>query len=256
MLNHHSMKRALYIVLIVTAASCKRDPLITYNSADNVYFNFIPTAGQVVDSTSVSFAYLDAGVKDTVLSIPVAVTGVPAAADRPFTISVDPSSTAQAGTHYDLPQAVIHARQVTDTVRLHLKRSPDLASGSRRLVLRLQPNDYFKTQLQYKMVNGSARDTVPVLTFSIMISDHLDKGLYWDSDYAGFFGAFSLKKVTFIHDLLGMPLDFWSVSADNQRRAAAVYYAATTSRYLGDQAALGNIIYDEDGTPMQMGPGY
>lgn len=250
------MKRTLYIVLLLTATACKRDPLITYSGPDNIYFNFSPTPSQVVDSTSVSFAYSDASVKDVILPIPVAVTGSPAAADRSFGITADPSSTAQAGTHYDLPQGVIHAGQVIDTIRLHLKRSPDLASAPRRLVLRLQANSNFQAQLKYKLVNGSARDTADVLTFSITISDRLDKGLYWDSDYAAFFGTFSLRKVTFIHDLLGMPLDFWSVSADNQRRSEAVYYAVTTSRYLSDQAALGNVIPDEDGSPMQMGPGY
>jgi len=250
------MKRLLYIGIILTAASCKRDPLTTYNTDDNVYFKYTISANYYVDSTNFSFAYRDAGVLDTILSVPLEVTGAPAATDRRFNLAVDPASTAVAGTHYELPETVIHAGKVEDTLRLHLKRTPDLASGVKKLILHLQPNEFFKTQLQYRVVNNGARDTADAPTFTITMSDILDKGPYWDDTYAAFFGTFSLKKVRFIHDLLGMPLDFWSVYPDNRRRAAATYYASGTSRYLSDQAAQGNIIYDEDGSPMTMGAGY
>lgn len=250
------MKRLLYIIIILALASCKRDPLITYNTDDNVYFKYTISTNYYVDSTNFSFAYRDAGVQDTILSVPVAVTGAPAASDRPYKVIVDPASSAVAGTHYQLPEMVIHAGKVVDTLRLRLKRAADLASGTKKLILHLQPNEFFRTELRYKIVNNVARDTADLVTFSITMSDILDKGPFWDDYYAAYFGTFSLKKVKFINDLLGMPLDFWSVSPDNQRRAAATYYASTTSRYLSDQAAQGNIIYDEDGTPMTMGAGY
>jgi len=250
------MKRLLYIIIIFALASCKRDPLITYNTDDNVYFKYTISTNYYVDSTNFSFAYRDANVQDTILSVPVAVTGAPAASDRPFKVIVDPASSAVAGTHYQLPEMVIHAGKVIDTLRLHLKRAADLVAGSKKLILHLQPNEFFRTELRYKIINNTARDTADLITFSITMSDILDKGPFWDDYYAAYFGTFSLKKVRFINDLLGMPLDFWSVVPDNQRRASATYYASTTSRYLSDQAAQGNIIDDEDGTPMTMGAGY
>ncbi len=250
------MKRSLYIpLLILIAASCKRDALITYNTADNVYFNYNTGFNVWRDSMGVSFANRDGSVRDTFLLIPLAVTGVASTTDRPFKLVVDPSSTAVAGTHYELPEPVIHAGKVQDTLRLHFKRAADLASGEKKLVLKLVPNDFFKTDLQYRMVNGGAQDTLDMLRFSIVASDLLVSGPYWDL-YSTYFGKFSIRKVHFIHDLLGMPLDFWNEAPNNQDRAAAIYYASATSRYLGDQAAQGNIILDEDGTPMQMGPGY
>jgi hypothetical protein len=250
------MRQLLYITFILAAASCKRDPLITYNTDDNIYFNYTVSAASFVDSVDLSFAYRDVGVTDSILLVPIAVTGTPAAKDRRYTLVSDPASTAIAGTHFELPETSILAGKLTDTLRLHLKRTPDLTTGIKKLILRLQPNEFFKTDIQYKLNNISTRDTTDLLTFTIKMSDFLDKGPYWDGSYAQFFGAFSIKKVKFINDLLGMPLDFWSVSPDNQRRSAATYYASTTSRYLSDQAAQGNIIYDEDGTPMQMGAGY
>ena len=256
MQNQLIMKQLLYISIILTALSCRRDPLITYNTDDNVYFNYTISTNYYVDSTNFSFAYRDASVQDTILSVPLRVTGAPAATDRRYNLVVDPASTAAAGTHYELPELVIHAGKVQDTLRLLLKRAPDLTAGVKKLILHLQPNEFFKTQLEYRLVNNVARDSADVLTFSITMSDILDEGPFWDDSYAAFFGTFSLKKVKFIHDLLGMPLDFWSVYPDNQRRTAATYYASSTSRYLSDQAAQGNIIYDEDGTPMTMGAGY
>lgn len=249
------MKRLLYIGIIWIAASCKREPLITYNVADNVYFNYSVGFNAFLDSMDFSFASSDASVKDTVLLVPLGVTGSGAATDRTFRLVVDPASTAIAGTHYELPAPVIHAGKVQDTVRLRFRRAADLASGKKKLVLRLESNEFFKTNLQYKILGTTARDSVDVLRFSIGASDILSAGLYWN-DYAPYFGTFSIKKVRLIHDLLGMPLDFWTVSLNNERRASAIYYASSTARYLRDQAMQGNVINDEDGTPMKMGPAY
>lgn len=238
------------------AASCKREPLITYNVPDNVYFNYNVGFNAYRDSMVFSFASSDTSVKDTVLLIPFGVTGVAAAKDRPFKLVVDPASTAVAGTHYELPEAVMHAGKVVDTLRLRFKRTADLASGKKKLLLGLQPNEFFKTDLTYRIISNLVPDTVDVLTFSIGASDMLDAGAFWSGTYDAYFGAFSIKKVKFIHDLLGMPLDFWTVAPNNERRASAIYYASSAARYLGDQAAQGNIIYDEDGTPMKMGAAY
>ena len=250
------MKRLLYITIILTAASCKREALITYNAKDNVYFDYNTGFNHFVDSMDFSFANKDASIQETVLLLPIGVTGVSAATDRSSKLVVDPASTAIAGTHYEVPETVIHAGKVKDTLHIRFKRAADLASGVKKLILRLEPNEFFQADLQYRVYNTIARDTVNLLRFTISASDILEAGTYWNDSYAAFFGTFSVKKVKFIHELLGMPLDFWSVSPDNQRRAAATYYASATSRYLGDQAAQGNIIYDEDGTPMKMGPAY
>jgi hypothetical protein len=250
------MKRSLYIpIIILIAASCKKDLLITYNTADNVYFNYKLDFNSFIDSIGFSFAYSDASIKDSILLVPIGVTGVPAATDRVFKLVADPASTALAGIHYELPEPVIHAGKVQDTLRVRFKRAADLASGEKKLILKLQANEFFKTDLQYRTINNTGQDTLDILTFSIQASDLLGAGPYW-SFYGTYFGTFSIKKMQFIHDLLEMPLDFWSQAPGAQQRTAAIYYASTTSRYLGDQAALGNIILDEDGTPMKMGPGY
>jgi len=250
------MKRSLIIPLIILAAACKREPLLTYNTSDNLYFNY--KAGfQYVDTLDVSFAYSDASVKETIVALPLAVTGTPATADRQFNLVADPASTAVAGTHYELPQLVIRAGKVQDTLFLKLKRAADLSTGTKKIMLQLQSNEFFHTDLQFRTVGGSVIDTINMLKFSITVSDILSAGPYWETIYKPYFGNFSLKKVKFIHDLVGMPLDFWSIAQpNNKQRAEAIYYASVTGRYLAEQASLGNTILDEDGTPMLMGPAY
>lgn len=251
------MKRLLYLSILLVAVACKREPLTVYDVNDNIYFGNPASIGYYVDSLVFTFAYSDASVKDTILSLPLSVTGPPAEKDRQYKLVVDPASTVALGTHYELPDLVIRAGRVRDTLRVRLKRAPDLTSTVKKLILRLQPNENFNTKVLYRIQRNINIDTADVLKFTISVSDILSAGPYWDINYARYFGKFSLKKVRLIHDMLGMPLDFWSYEYPSpQQRSAAVYYASVTGRYLSDEAALGNIILDEDGTPMKMGPGY
>lgn len=245
------MKCILYTLLIGSLLSCKREPLMTYNAEDNIYFNF----GAYQDTLDFTFAYAGSTVTDTIIKIPIAVTGVSTAVDRSFELMTDPSSTAIADTHYALPPLVIAAGNVVDTLRILFKRTADLTTRSKILKLQLKPNANFNTAIQYKI--HPFYDTISMLSFAISFSDILIAGPYWGTNYARYFGTFSVKKMKLINELLNMPLDFWAVMpTDGAHYTQAEYYAATTARYLAEQAASGNIIVDEDGIPMQMGPAY
>lgn len=250
------MKRFIYIALVVLLFSCKRESLITYNATDNIYFNYNLGFNSYRDTLDFSFATKDVVITQEYLQLPIGVTGVPAQTNRTFKLVVDPASTAMPGVHYELPDAVIHAGKVQDTLNILLKRTADLASGRKKLILRLEANDLFHTDLKYRVMGNPALDTADALSFTIAVSDILQDGPFWATSYAVYFGNFSVTKVRFLNTLLGMPLDFWNVSPSNQRQAAAVYYAASAARYLKDEAAAGHIIYDEDGQPMKMGPAF
>jgi hypothetical protein len=227
-----------------------------YYGQDSVYFNHRTGEWSFSDSVDVSFAYSPVNVRDTLLAVPVAATGTFSDKDRPVSLVADPLSTARQGMDYDLPPTVFHAGKIADTFFIRLKRTADLTSAKKTLILRLQPNESFKTDLRYRIALTTDRDTLDLVRFTIDISDMLSAGPYW-SVYTPYFGTFSLKKVRFMNQLVGMPLNFWlNGEPTTNVLASAIYYAATTSRYLNEQAAQGNIIYDEDGTPMQMGPGY
>jgi len=249
---------------LLAVTSCKKQSLVTYNAADNIYFNFISDTSPRLysDTTNVTFSFSSDAVKDTIVRIPVQVTGVASKADRAFQLSVDANSTAVANTDYVLPSTlVIPAGQISDSIAITFKRTAAIKDHSVFLALRLQANDQFKTQLQIRSRYANdlsiiePGDTSQMQTFKIILSDMLQAGPYW-TNYSYYFGDFSEKKVRLMNQIIGMPLDFWSVDlySSQLQQANTLYYGGFTYRYLSDQNYQGNTIFEADGiTPMLMG---
>lgn len=239
---------------------------MTYNASDNIYFNYtykVPS-GPVyyADSLNLTFAFSDDTQKDSVLLLPVAVTGSAKNTDRSFDVTVDPGATAMAATDYVLPATfTVRAGRTIDTIPLTLKRTAALKTNTLFFILRLTANDQFQTQIKYRSrVSDDLRfirpgDTSLTQTFKVWMSDKLEAGPYWSS-YEYYFGEFSEKKVRLINEIAGMPLDFWSIDlyTSSQHQANALYYSGLMFRYLSDLGYNGNTIFEADGvTPMTMG---
>ncbi len=240
------MKKLTYIllpvILLSVLYSCNKESLITYNVADNIYFKFDSST----DSLDVSFAFSGTSVQDSIVKIPVHVTGVPADQDRTFVIEADPVSTAVENTHYFLPKTfVIHTGLVTDSIPIKLIRAEDLQSRVVRLILTLKTGGDFNADLE-------AEDWRIRKTYRITVSDMLTAGSFWGS-LNQYFGSFSVKKVQLLHEVTGMPLEFIAATSPNYW-IVAQYYALIMNRYLLDQIDEGNPVYEEDGvTLMTMG---
>lgn len=266
-----TMKRSCNILILAAfalliAASCKKETLMTYDASDNIYFNYsyLATSGPryYTDSLNVTFAFSDSTHRDSVLRIPVAITGTAKNTDRNFDVTVDADATAIATRDFDLPSTfVVHAGRTTDTILVTLKRTLSLRDNTLFFTLRLKANDQFKTQIKYRSRVSTdfqfiaPGDTSKTQTFKVLMSDQVQAGPYWDN-YAYYFGDFSEKKVRLMNQIAGMPLDFWSVDlySTSQHRANALYYGGVTFRYLSDQAYNGNPVFEADGvTPMTMG---
>ncbi len=249
---------------ILVLAACKKETLMTYNADDNIYFSFQSGIDPIrfSDSTIVTFAFSADAVQDTLIFIPVNVTGVAADHDRSYEVTADASSTAVASTDYVLPSTfVLRAGRLADTIPVKFKRTAALKDAARFLMLRLKENDQFKTQIQfrsrspYEITYIGPGDSIQARTFKLIVSDKLEAGPYW-SQYNFYFGAFSEKKVRLMNQIVGMPLDFWSIDmySTSRQQANTTYYGGFTFRYLSDQKAAGNIITEADGvTPMTMG---
>ena len=251
------MKRPIYLLLLflVAAFSCKKDTLLTYNVPDNIYFSD-SLGEQVLDSVNISFAYSDASVQDTQLWVTLAVTGLAKSYDRTYGLVVDPASTAIAGTHFILPDTfVFHAGHIKDTLPIRLLRAKDLQDTTRLLILDLKATKDLATGIPF--LYDVFNDTVSAVSFKVTMSDELGAGPYWNSIFATYFGTFSVLKVQLMHQVVGMPLNFWVNLNNLNLGAQAVYFAVTMSRYLKDQAAVGDTVYEADGvTPMAMGAAY
>lgn len=260
------MRKAIHIQLLAAAgilllaAACKKESLITYNASDNIYFDYRsgvdPSRNQLgvlADSLDYTFAYSQAGVKDTLFPIPIAITGAPVNASRTYKVIVDAGATAAEGTHYQFTPLIVRPGHVVDTMFIRFKRAADLRQGKVSFTLRMAPNESFATELRNRTSNS---DTVNALRLKITLSDMLLAGPDWDISYYRYFGAFSEKKMRLINQVFGMPLNFWAGSGgmSSAQIAEAVYYATAMGRYLRQQAAAGQTVYEADGvTRMVMG---
>lgn len=258
----------LSFILVIFLSSCKKSQLTTYNTADNVYFNYYRDVnpaqfelGFPADSVNYTFAYSSPDIQSAILPIPVAVTGVPENFDREIKLTVDPSSTATA-QHFTLPASfIMHAGRVIDTVFVTLHRTADLQNKGVSAVLLMNASKDFSTDLKSKvrpLEAGAEPDTVQLLTFKILMSDIFAPGPSWGNPY---FGTFSLKKVRLLNEVTAMPLNFWSIANGitdyKQQSSLASYYAVFMSRYLQEQASAGHPIFEDDGvTLMRMGSAY
>ncbi len=248
----------LFIGSLYALVSCKKDKLLTYNTKDNIYFNWGGAAAQVrYDSVSISFAFSPSTVQDSTILVPVSVTGVAANTDREFSVSVDTASTETAAD-YVLPETfIMPAGKVVDSMPVKLLRTADILDITKTLVLNLNANDNFNTGIKIFPGNGIS-DTINALKLSIYVTDGLVAGPYW-SLCAPYFGTFSIKKVYLLNTVTGMPVNFPShgIIYDLSSSAEATLWAITMSRYLKDQAAAGHPVYEDDGvTLMTMGATY
>lgn len=263
------MRKAIYIFLLAAAApalwtACKKDGLITYNASNDIYFNYKSGVdpskqqlGTLIDTVDYTFAYSPDNVRDTLFPIPIAITGAPANTDRIYKIVVDAGATAIEGKHYAWPPLVIKAGRVVDTLFMRFNRTADLRQGRVSMTLRLVPNENFSTDIQSRL--GGYADTVNAILFKVSLSDMLVAGPDWNIYYASYFGTFSEKKMRLMNTVVGLPLNFWATSGglNSAGIASAIYYATAMGRYLRQQAAAGNPIYEADGvTLMMMGANY
>lgn len=87
------------VAILILLVSCKKADLITYNSADNIYFDLSPYGYE--DSILYTFAYEPELLKDTVL-VPVRISGNRIPGDRSYKVQiVDTATTAVANQHYE-----------------------------------------------------------------------------------------------------------------------------------------------------------
>lgn len=244
------MKYTLFILIIGTLAGCAKD-LKTFNERPVVYFQNAVEAkdntGQLYDSTVITFAYAAASLKDSLVTVAIKVTGAPAAEDRPFILKVLDSSTAVAGKHYDIVSPmVIPAGKVTAQLQIKFHRQPEMLMQPFQIYLALAANEHFGTDLLVKNLGGGK--FVYTTWHRVKADDVLARPMYWLDTYLG---TFSRKKLYLMSEILEIPINKLNTSASV---AEVNFYGKFMQRYLNEQKSNGNIIKEDDGSDMVMGP--
>ncbi len=245
----------LYIglMLIVTSFyACKQEKLISLDAAASIYFfesnrplNF---QGEVLrDSTLLEFSHIFN--MDSIQPIVIATISKATAADRPYILAIEPSSTAQEGLHYEIlnKEFIIRKNTIQDTVFIKWFRTADMQVHSRNLKMTLKPNTHFDTNLRERITNPNTAEKISHIHYEVIAHDMIPKPLYWFDPY---FHTFSRKKFLLICEVFQFePIYF--INLTNMSEMSVI--SKLMQRYLNEQKAAGNIIYDEDGSEMIMG---
>jgi hypothetical protein len=254
------MKKILILGIVFLSlfgiASCNRDEIDTFNGEDNIYFGpsvyGVTVAGikTITDSVVYSFALERASLTETVYNIPIYVQGNVSNVDRNVKISIDPKSTAIQGIHYELPETVkISAGQELDMIPVKVYRTPDMKQNSFRLILNLEENESFKTNMKSRVVDKLTGRAISFISFKLLIDDKLNQPTGW---FVSSLGTFSAKKFYLMCELMNLKPEIFNqkLGSPGLGTADMAYYQSFMKRYLADQKAAGNTIYEDDGKEM------
>ncbi|MBS1662863.1 MAG: DUF4843 domain-containing protein [Bacteroidetes bacterium] len=163
------LKIAILLSVLAGFAACRKAQYMTYNTSDNVFFNFSDSTTDR-DSVIYTFAFSPGKLSDT-LRLPVSISGLRVSRDRKYKVVVSGGTTAVAGTHFEA---------LKDTYTIPAD------SGRVRLALVLYNKDSLLSKravgLNLKM---AATDDLGValsglINARIIISNRLEKPVWWD----------------------------------------------------------------------------
>lgn len=239
---------------ILGFTSCSQEEIQVYKDTNNIYFSYsvFPAVhnAPLIDSIGFSFALDNPAIKERIYMLPVRVQGRVSDTDRKIKLTVDPSSTAVLGTHFSLPENIVmHAGKEVDSIPITVHRTADMKSKSFTAVLNLEENEFFTTNMKSKVTNVLTQKTISHISFELTFGDQIIQPKGW---FTGFLGAFSAKKFFLMCELMSLKPQMF-----NQPTGSAgltipdmQYYQSFMKRYLVDQKASGNTIYEDDGTEM------
>jgi hypothetical protein len=246
------MKKLLYYLFIMASAcmlfACEKK-IPTYSGENNIYFS------NAADSSKITFAYDKVDRKDSIITVRIYTTGPVSDVDRPFTLTIiDSITNAQPGVHYSILNegSVIKAGQAFVNLAFRLNRTPDMTAKTYYINMVLEPNENFTTNYTWEWVNLKNSTVKQLMRYTIRFDDVLAQPKTW---LPSVFGTFSRKKLIALSDFFEVELPVWNITgAGGISAVTMITYGKVFQRYLNDEAANGNIIPDEDGTPMKMGP--
>lgn len=247
------MRKLIYNLFIAATAcmlfACEKK-IPTYSGENNIYFS------NTADSSKITFAFDKENKKDSTILVRVYTTGPVSDVDRKFNlIIIDSSTNAKSGVQYTLLNDgyVIKAGQAFVNLAFKLNRMPDMVSKTYYINMILAPNDNFTTNYTWEWVNLKNGTLKQLMMYTIRFDDVLAQPKAW---LTSSFGTFSRKKLYALSEFFDIELPVWNVTGSGGISAVLmITYGKVFQRYLNDEAAKGNVILDEDGTPMKMGPG-
>lgn len=245
---------SITLLSLLGLTSCDKEEIEVYKDTNNIYF---PLAvfpaynnGPLIDSTGFSFSFDKASITERVYRIPIRVQGTVSDIDRKIKVSVDTLSTAVLGTHFSLPEnIVLHAGKEIDSIPVTVHRALDLKDKSVTLVLNLEGNEFFTVNMKDRVTNVLTQKKLHYTRFKLTFTDKLIQPIGWQS---GAFGVFTAKKFFLMCELMNLEPEMFNQPQGSPGLSIpeVQYYGSFMRRYLADQKANGNTVYEENGNEM------
>lgn len=259
----------IFFSLLVFMGCEKKDIDVFTTDDTGIYFqrssSYSGSTQNYSNSSSFSFASLDASVEYSILSASVRTMGKVADYDRPFKVVVDEEqTTAIEGVHYtlNLDTCYIPAGESSANVRVTFFRTEDLMDEEVRLTLRLQDNEYFTCYIdEYKSTNSYTATGVQLsgTSFRFIVSEMYTEPGYWTSLGTSYLGTWSARKYSVVNSVCELTDDDWEVAGQSGAKVALGrfnFFALAVQAYLQEQADAGTPVLEADGSYMQLGSNY
>lgn len=274
------MKRISYHIValgaLICGTACTEEKFTTFNGdVSGIYLQRdgsygMDKDGKILyrnysDSTTFSFASVNSSITQDVMYVTVKTMGNVADFDRPFVIKVDEAmSNARRGVHYDYDESkcIIKAQKAKTELPITIYRHPDLQHRLVNVYFRLEPNEYFSTELETYKGNSNwqaVSDSLCGTRFKLVFSEIYTCPDYWSWGGAdASLGTWSASKEKRVNALMGWTHANWERGgSDEGVKAGHIPYAAKLLRQdLQEAADAGTPVIDDDGKYMQLAPGY
>lgn len=268
-------------VLVVTAAGCKEDELMSFDGDTNVYFTLkrwpVDIGGLIVeydgseyacgingsksestDSMAYSFMFYPEEVNKRTVLVPLSIMGRVADTDRKVAYKVLPTSTAKEGDDFKVLDAFIPAERTFGAIIVELTRDNLTKDGkSLEIHFGLERNENF--EIDYNMIpfSNTYRDSLvsTVSNFRLQFNDGLTRPELWDP-ISGYYGDYSQKKLLLMISVLKVPIEhFYPNDGSYPLTPVLTAYGTMLKKWLVQyEIDNGEPYLDENDTPMTAGP--
>ena len=244
------------LIAMVALVSCEKE-MMNYEGGNGIYFD---TEGMMLDTVSVHWGLKNSDVTEQEIQLKVMLIGNVTDYDRNFSVEIETregdDSAAIEGVHYEpiLKQHTIKAGESETTIKVKLKRAPELMNKPARFAIKLVENEelaFLYTRYGAQMVDDTTVVSRPLdYQRAIYIDEKFPIPSWWPYYGQQYFGDWSMKKAILICDVLEIDRELWMKDIVAGLTAGYVKFAARyMQRWLNE-----NPQYEDDGTLMVMGP--
>ncbi|MCX2492199.1 DUF4843 domain-containing protein [Pedobacter sp. PF22-3] len=238
------MKYILYVTMVFTLFSCKKEAVETYQGKDGVSF-FAYTYQQLhtTATRSYSFAFQSTVKTRDTMYIPLRLTGKLSDQPRTVLLKTAEGTTATAGVDFELKEVTIPPGVYIFNYPLVLINSVGMASHVYRIVLEpAETKDFTLGTLGQTPATNTVQTEENFRYLKIDVSGMYIRPAYWDLLDADF-GEFSAEKYKFMVKILGIT-DF---SYENIGSDGLLNYPVTLRNALAAYEAANGPLLDENG---------